>query len=270
MPLKTRSLSLIFIMLFVGVTLLNSVAQDIDTIIPINKNPEKILKKIDIKSITQNGFNFWQDDFKGHFAGIDLGFNTLLNSDYSRYDTEFMKSSLLLSNSFYLNFIQQSISLQRNGNTIGLVTGLSVVYQGYRLDQFTTIEKDYNEIIYPVNIVFNDNQKSKLTIYSLMVPVLTEVQIPIQRYKNRMYLSLGPYIAYRISSHTNIKYKQDRREQLKVPDDFSLQDFKYGLMFRTGYRRVNLFATYELVPLFKKDKGPQLTPFTFGITLLGF
>jgi hypothetical protein len=74
----------------------------------------------------------------------------------------------------------------------------------------------------------------------------------------------------RLTSHTKIKYRKEQKEKLKVPDHYSLQDFKYGLMFRTGYRWINVFATYELTPLFKNDKGPHLTPFTFGITLISF
>jgi hypothetical protein len=41
-------------------------------------------------------------------------------------------------------------------------------------------------------------------------------------------------------------------------------------MFRAGYRWINVFATYEITPLFKDEKGPVLTPFTVGFTLLQF
>ncbi|HKI90058.1 MAG TPA: hypothetical protein VKA38_13600, partial [Draconibacterium sp.] len=77
--------------------------------------------------------------------------------------------------------------------------------------------------------------------------------------------------SYRLTSQTKIKYRIDRKkEKLKVPDFLSLTDLKYGVMVRAGYRWVNVFACYDLVPLFRKDKGPKLTPFTFGFTLVSF
>ena len=246
---------------------LNSVSQETDTIVPIRKNAEEILRNINLNS---DGFNFWKDKFSGHWAGIDLGFNTFLNPDYEGYDTGFMKNDIFRSNSFHLNLIQQSIGLQRNRNNFGLVTGLGIQFQDYRLDKNTTIERTWNNKIVPKTFYFDENQKSKLFIYSIIVPVLAEIQIPINNYKNRLYFSSGMYFGYRIGSYTKIKYHTEQKQVLKVTDYYSLQDFKYGIMARTGYRWINFFAIYELTPFFKENKGPELTPFTFGVTLLGF
>lgn len=244
-----------------------SVAQETDSIKPIRKSAEEILKSINLNS---DGFNFWKDKFSGHWAGIDLGFNMFLNPDYEGYDTEFMENDIFRSNSFHLNLIQQSIGLQRNRNNLGLVTGLGILFQDYRLDDNTTIERTTGDVIVPKRFYYDDNQKSRLFIYSLTLPVLAEIQIPINNYKNRLYFSSGMYFSYRIGSYTKIKYHTEQTQKLKVTDHYSLQNFKYGVMARTGYRWINFFAMYELTPFYKKDKGPVLTPFTFGLTLLGF
>jgi len=269
-PLKTSIFFGIIFFLFLGLSA-NSSAQETDTIVPVNKNPEKILRKIDARKITRGSFNFWQEKFSGHWSGIDFGFNTFVNKDYSGYDSEFMNNDVFRSNSTYINLIQQSIGLQHNRNTIGLVTGLGMHLQSYRLDQNTTIQRGPNDVIEPKTLFFDQNQKSKLSIVSIMVPLLAEFQIPLNNYENRIHLSTGVYGSYRLNSHTKIKYRVDRKkEKLKVPDFFSLNDFKYGVMFRAGYRWVNVFACYDLVPLFRKDKGPELTPFTFGFTVVSF
>lgn len=271
-PLKTKAIGLIqiFVCIFLLILVLTTKAQQTDTIIPINTDPDKILKNLDIKSITRSGFNFWKDDFAGHWAGIDFGFNTLLNPDYSGYETDFMKNDIVRSNSLYINLIQQSIGLQHNRNTIGLVTGLGMNFQSYRLDQNTTIELNQYDVVMPKTLYFDDNQKSKLSIFSLTLPLLAEFQIPINNYKNRFYISTGPFISYRITSHTKIKYRTTQKEKLKVPDHFSLYNFKYGMMVRTGYRWINVFGSVEMTNLFMKSKGPELTPFTFGFTILSF
>jgi hypothetical protein len=242
-----------------------------DTIVPVDEDPEILLRKINIRDFTDGGFNFWNDDFSGHWAGVDFGFNLFVNQDYSGYSSDFMENDIFRSNTTHLNFIQQSIGLQRNRNTIGLVTGLGLQLKSYRLEQNTTIERRENGRIEPQILYFEQNQKSKLSIVSLMVPLLAEVQIPLNHYKNRVYISGGAFGGIRLGSHTKIKYRVDgKKEKLKTPGHYSLQDFNYGLMVRAGYRWVNVFVAYELTPFFKEGMGPQLTPVTFGITLISF
>jgi hypothetical protein len=242
-----------------------------DTIVPVDKDPEKILRKIDMRQLTRNGFNFWQDDFSGNWAGVDFGFNLFLNPNYTGYDFDFMENDVFRSNSTYINLIQQSFGLQRNRNTIGLVTGVGLHLESYRLGRDVTLQRLENDKIQPRILDFDQNQKSKLSIVSLYVPLLAEFQVPLNHYQNRIHFSGGVYGSLRLSSHTKIKYRADRKkEKLKTPDHFSLPDFKYGLMIRAGYRWFNVFATYEPGPFFKEDKGPDLTPVTFGITLVRF
>ncbi len=257
---------LIFATMFFSI---NAFAQDheTDTIVPIRKNAEQILKKLNLNS---DGFNFWKDKFSGHWAGIDFGFNMFLNPDYSGYTSEFMKNEILNSNSIHLNIIQQSIGLQSNRNNFGLVTGFGMQFQYYKLNDSITIERDENDIIVPKPIEFSDHQKSKLFLFSVTLPVLAEIQIPINNYKNRLYFSSGMYLSYRIGSYTKIKFHTEQKQKLKVTDNFSLQNFKYGIMCRAGYRWINFYAMYELTPFFKEGKGPDLTPFSVGFTLLRF
>lgn len=272
LPLKTIKTCLnhlLAVILFMG-SGVAAFGQVSDTIVTVDEDPEKILRKIELREIARDGLNLWQDKFSGHWAGVDFGFNMFLNPDYSGYDEEFMDNDIFRSNSTYINLVQQSIGLQKNRNTLGLVTGLGMQFQSYRLDDNTTIYMDGNNVIWPEYLVFHDNQKSKLSIVSITMPLLLEFQVPVNHYEDRIYFSAGMFGGVRVSSHTKIKYREEQKEKVKKPDHYSLQGFKYGLMFRTGYRWMNLFVTYDLVPLFKDGKGPELTPFTFGITLLQF
>ncbi len=242
-------------------------AQETDTIVPVRKNAEEILNRLNLNS---DGFNFWKDNFSGHWSGFDFGFNSFLNSDYTGYDPEFMKNDILRSNSLHLNFFQQNIGLQRNRNNFGLVTGLGVQFQYYRLNDSTTIERSDNDIVIPKPFFISENQKSRLSVFSITLPVLAEIQIPVNNYKNRLYFSSGGYFSYRIGSYTKIKYRDVTKQKLKITDNYSLQNLKYGLMVRSGYRGINFFAMYELTPFFRENLGPQLTSFTFGFTILSF
>lgn len=270
--LKSRILQVSFhhfLVLVVAVFLFTtpSFAQEADTIVPIKKSAEQILKKLNLNS---DGFNFWKDKFSGHWSGIDFGFNMFLNPDYSGYDSEFMDNDIWRSNSIHLNLIQQSIGLQRNRNIFGLVTGLGVQFQYYGLNDSVTIKRSTNDVVVPVWFEYSEHQKSKLFAYSLTLPLLAEIQIPINNYKDRFYFSSGMYFSYRIGSYTKIKYRTDVKLRLKTVDNFSLQKFNYGLMVRTGYRWINFYAIYQFSPFFEEGKGPELTPFTVGLTLIRF
>ncbi len=263
----------IFILMILFCFALKGYSQEADTQQDAIYN-NRAINITNIKDLTKEGFNYWQDNFKGHFAGIDFGFNTFVRSSYWGYPPDewgFMENNSFRSNSLFINILQQSINLQHNRNTLGLVTGVGLQLQSYRLNQNITIEERLYGKIVPVQLPYIDNQKSKLSMAYIIVPFLAEIQIPIRHYANRLYFSAGVYAGIRISSHTKIKYRRmSQKEKLKTPDNFSLHKIKTGLMFRTGYRWVNVFATYDLTPLFKRSLGPKLTPVTVGVTLMKF
>lgn len=258
--------------LFYIFNLNTTLAQLPDTITAIREKPEKLLKNLRIQNVTQGGFNFWHDNFSGHWAGIDFGFNTLTGNGLSNDYPSFLNHDVFRSNSLYANIIQQSIGLQKTRNTIGLVTGLGLQFKSYRLNRNTTLETTTTGKIEPRNLLFDDNQKSKFSMVYVTAPLLLEFQVPVNHYANRLYISGGVLAGYRLSSHTKIKYRVDRKkEKLKTPGDFSLNDFKYGLMMRLGYRQFQVFVNYDLQPMFKDDaQVVDIFPLTFGFTLLSF
>ncbi len=258
--------------LFYLFNLNTTLAQLPDTITTIHEKPEKLLKNLRIQNVTQGGFNFWHDNFSGHWAGIDFGFNTLTGKGLSNDYPSFLDHDVFRSNSLYANIIQQSIGLQKTRNTIGLVTGLGLQFKSYRLNRNTTLEMTTTGKIEPRNLLFDDNQKSKFSMAYVTAPLLLEFQVPVNHYANRLFISGGVLAGYRLSSHTKIKYRVDRKkEKLKTPGDFSLNDFKYGLMMRLGYRQFQVFVNYDLQPMFKEDaQVMDVFPLTFGFTLLSF
>lgn len=245
-------------------------AQTTDTIVPISKPTSELLKNLKINTFHGEGFNFFEDDFSGHLAGFDIGLNSLLNSDYSDYETEFMDLTIFQSYAFQLNIFQYSFGLQRNRNNLGLVTGTGFQMQDYRLKDSITLVKDENGAIQPRVFNYGEHQKSKLTVFSVLVPVLAEYQVPINNYKNRLYFSGGMYAGYRIGSYTKFKYRTDHAETLKITGNYTLNDFRYGIMTRIGYRWFNVYVMYELSSLYEENLGPEMHPLTFGITLVRF
>jgi hypothetical protein len=49
-----------------------------------------------------------------------------------------------------------------------------------------------------------------------------------------------------------------------------METFKYDATAKIGWGVLNLNASYSLNTLFKKEKGPELYPFTVSLTLVNF
>jgi hypothetical protein len=267
---KMANRHLIFILLML--LFLSAKSQKADTLDIIREKPEKLLKNLRIQNVTQGGFNFWDDDFSGHWAGVDFGLNTLTGKGFSDEYPAFLEHDIFRSNALYVNIVQQSIGLQKTRNTIGLVTGLGFQFRSFRLDNNTTIVQTPSGNITGRSLVFDVNQKSKFSMVYLIVPLLLEFQVPVNHYDNRLFVSGGLTGGYRLSAHTKIKYKADRnKEKLKTPGDYSLNDFKYAFMVRLGYRQYQVFVNYDLQPMFNdKANVPDIHPLTVGLTLVSF
>ncbi|MFA5329182.1 MAG: hypothetical protein WC384_15415 [Prolixibacteraceae bacterium] len=262
---------LFIITLFVAI---QAFTQETDSIVVVQSPSGRLSKLIDIQDLVNEGHNYWDKDFKGHWAGVEFGFNGLAKPDYSMYPEEdkgFLDNNFLHSNVLNLNVFQYSKGIQQNRNTIGIVTGIGLSFQSLRLNNNTSIYTDENRKVFPENLYFDSNQKSKLSSLYVEIPLLVEFQIPVLNEANRLYFSAGITGAKRLETHTKVKYRKDgKREKLKSPGDYSIPEYKVSGTLRVGYRWINLFASYDLVPLFEDRRGPVLYPFTVGIKLVSF
>jgi hypothetical protein len=84
---------------------------------------------------------------------------------------------------------------------------------------------------------------------------------------NQLFVSGGVIGGINLGSHTKVK---DKDSKSKDRGSFNIEPFKYALTARVGLKDINLYANYSLSPLFKEDKGPELFPFTIGISLVNF
>lgn len=264
----------IFFLFLATITTLLAYSQENDSIIVVKSPAGRLSGLIDIQDLVNEGFNYWDEEFEGHWAGVELGVNSFIKSDYSLYpaaENNFLENNLLLSNVLNLNVLQYSKGLQQTRNTIGLVTGVGLSLQSYHLNSNTTIELDENRKVIPQTLFFDSNQKSKLSSVYLEVPLLVEFQIPVSHFANRVYFSAGIIGSKRLETHTKIKYRKNgERQKLKSPGDYSIRDLKVSGVIRMGYRWINLFASCDVVPLFEDRRGPELYPFTVGIKLISF
>jgi len=201
--------------------------------------------------------------FKGHWAGIELGFNNYLTNDNSLVlpdDINFMSLHSGKAMNFNLNFSQLSMGLTRR---IGLVTGLGLNWNNYRFDGNNNIQKGTDgvvEILDPGAPL----KKSKVTTLYFNIPVLLEIQLPTDH--NHLNIAAGPIGAVKLMSYSKMIYEDG--DKVRSDGDFSLNLLRYGATARIGYENFQIYGTYFMTPLFKTGKSPggvDLFPFEIGI-----
>jgi hypothetical protein len=231
-------------------------------------------KKFRFEKYSDNATAYVQDDkqdkrrrnssrFRGQWAGVEFGFNNYLTADNSFVmpsSIDYMTLHSSKSNCFNLNFAQQSIGITRH---FGLVTGLGINWNNYRFDNNNNIEKGPLGVIQELPIT-DKLEKSKLTTVYLTLPVMAEIQIPVDNH--HINIEAGLIGAVKIGSHTKMVYEGG--DKVKSNDDFSLSMLRYGPTARIGFENLQVFATYYMTPLFKTGKSPggyELHPFEIGL-----
>jgi len=80
-------------------------------------------------------------------------------------------------------------------------------------------------------------------------------------------IGAGPFGSYRIASKSKFKYDDNGKDVVK--NNFHINNWKYGLKAQIGWKGVDLFATYDLSPIFIEDRGPEvdypLRAISFGV-----
>jgi predicted porin len=138
------------------------------------------------------------------------------------------------------------------------------------------IEKDHilkpntNYLDYNVDTTVS-YKKNKLSDVYFQVPLLFQFDTPKVKKNNTFHLLFGVVGGIKVGAWTKQKYDNNDSKNFRTTrDDFNLAPFRWSAMVKLGYGPVNVFASYQLNQMFKPDHGPQLYPFTVGITLLGF
>jgi hypothetical protein len=234
--------------------------------------------------------------FNGHWAGVELGMNGYLgpghNMNFAPED-EYMDLRMEKSLQVNLNLYEQNIALSRNQEW-GMLTGIGMSWNNYRFRRPTTLYSDSAYLIGYIDEGINV-RKSKLAIAYLQVPLLFEWQSQHLNPRQSFHAGLGVILGVRLWSWQKKYYNEMNRDytltqydpstgtyqdvwersspnynKTHTYDDFLLHPFKLDASLRIGWGSIHLFATYNLLPMFRSDKGPELNQYAAGITLLGW
>jgi hypothetical protein len=204
--------------------------------------------------------------FRGHWAGFEWGINNFLDKDFTlsrEGDAAFMDLNTDRSWCINLNFAQYSLGF--GTSHIGLLTGIGLQYNNYYFDNANSLA-EVDDYIVPVPLDDSILTKSKLTASFLRIPLVIEGQFPQTSRSRRMYISAGLITAIKLDSHAKVVTKDSNgKKKDKNNDDFNMNPFRWGLVARLGYGMMSVYGEYYFTPVFIKDKGPELYPFSLGL-----
>jgi hypothetical protein len=214
----------------------------------------------------KDSLSSYREKFK-HWNGLELGVNGIM--DYKNNldlpaNASFLELNYAKSYQFGLNLGEKDFHICKN--YVNLVTGFGFDFNHYALQNNVTLNGDttYLNAWADSSISYN---KNSLNVSYIKVPLLLEFNTSKHPEKN-FHIAIGAEFAYRIHSVLKQKYDaNDKHYKIKQRDDFNLEPFRYSAVARIGYNNVTVFADYGLNRLFKKDKGPQVYPFTLGVTV---
>jgi hypothetical protein len=204
-----------------------------------------------------------KEKIKAHWAGLDMGFTTLMNSSFGTTfnDHPYWENDPGRSMTWNLNLFEHKF-----GRTVGFTTGM-----GFSFTQ--TAFKDNYVLVYTSDTLYaeidsvNTYSKNKLRATYLTIPLLLDI-CSVKKGGDGFYLAAGVVGGVRISSRIKrigeLDGKEFRQEEKGV---YGLNAFKLDATIRTGYDNWGAFASYNVLPLFENSKTVVVYPLTVGLTL---
>ena len=204
---------------------------------------------------------------EAHWAGLDFGFNVLMNSaSQNAFPTSpFLKNDIARSQVWNLNLLEHKFKIVKE--YVGLTTGLGFSFTQVAFGNNYVLGSKGDSTFANIDTVTNYS-KNKLRAAYLTVPLLLEFNTS-KNNDNGFYLAAGLVGGLRIgSSYKQISKVDGDKVRSVQKGSYNLNPFKLDVTTRFGYGDFGGFITYSLQPLFESDAMVQSAyPLTAGLTL---
>lgn len=210
------------------------------------------------------------NDYEAHVSGLQLGFSRLADNFMGFGSSP--KAHLDLSESWEFSFSCLSASINFNKNLHwGIDIGLMWGYRSFSIDGDYALLKQNGATVFQSGQTMQPEgsddttpyySDSRLRHFFFRIPVLVEWQ---QRCWNKrlVFFNFGPEFEIRHGvksfSHVNGGKKQT------VGKGMYVRPIGANLLLQAGYGSLGVYLRYSMNTLFQGDKGPDMTPYSFGI-----
>ncbi|KAA6324577.1 hypothetical protein EZS27_026109 [termite gut metagenome] len=196
-----------------------------------------------------------------HIAGLYIAYSMFGDKAlYSRAN----EPDLVLTKSWEWGIVpfETKFPLTRD-NSLSLNSGLGIGYTSFRVDGDYVFRK-----VNSVTAVLPPDRgesysQSRLRYYHFRIPAVFEWQ-KYSRHHGPIFLSVGGEAEIRWSVKSKVKYEGNRHENT-LGKDLNVNPIGVNLLAQAGYGSLGFYTRYSMAPLFEKNKGPELYPFSIGV-----
>lgn len=245
------------------------IAPEKDTTVVRVGEREVVITEGERPTVRRRPHTSWRNNWSGLYLGLN-GYFGDNNSISLPEETRHMDLDYNKSLQVNLNFLHQNHVLARGDNSLfGLSSGMGIQWTNYHLSNDVILQHGSNEL--EKEVVDFNLRTNRLRVFQLNVPLMMELQLQDPNTWSRFYFSAGIQAGFRLRSHTKVEYRDadDNKQTDRAREDFHLVPIRVDAIGQIGWGRLNFFATYALNPMFKDDRGPELSPFSIGIRLIG-
>jgi hypothetical protein len=202
---------------------------------------------------------------KPHWTGFGYGISTITDGEGHYNTIGNMDIDLSESNEYTYNCIEHITPIV--SNTIGITTGLGIMWRNYYLANEDVYEKvDGLTTIASGNPDFH-YKYSRLHTVHLTMPVLIEFQ-PIHYLKRMPYLSAGVVGNIKTCSYTKTKYTNAEGGTVRNKEKgVNVPPISLDYMAKAGIGSWSVYAKYSPFSIFEKDKGPHVHHTSIGLMI---
>lgn len=201
----------------------------------------------------------------GAWAGMDLGVNMLMSSNFKSSFPAAKQWEADPAKSFYFNFnfVDRRFNIYKE--YVGITTGLGLNFNQIAFKNNYLLNENADSL-WAVIDTANNYSKNKLRATYLQIPLLLEFNTSKLESKS-FRVSMGVIGGLRLGSSTKRKITEDG-ENFKKKDKgtYALNPFKLDGTIRMGYKNLGIFANYSILPLFDTKKTSEVYPLSFGIS----
>mgnify|MGYP001112593856 CR=1 FL=1 len=150
------------------------------------------------------------------------------------------------------------------------------------LNENTRLTTNGQEVaFFEINDPLINSQKSKLTLSYLNLKAVPTIYLGKNKHSsggcgfldwdNRpgaIRIGAGGYVGYRLDAYAKAQYKiEGDKEKERIRENYFTNNLRYGVRFELGVGSFDFFLNYDMNDLFVENRGPQLNPISFGLTL---
>lgn len=197
-----------------------------------------------------------KDRTNGKFTvGFDLFTDINMGSKYENFN-------LRSINQGFGTYLTYNFPMGESKHTVSLGAGVSC--HNYYMKNAWLADPNAHSITFTEASV----NRSKVNFNYMDIPMELNFRIA-----DKFKISFGAKVSFLMSVTSRVIGNVGADEQkmdIKYRNVNAAESLVYSAFFRAGYRCVNLYLGYQFTDSFKKDRGPEILPFSIGIGIRAY